>query len=420
MATLREFLSSVTEGVTPLRWRPAVPLSLLECAGRVQVAEGFDQIRQAATDFWISYDAADDNGRLELFSWFNADLGLDVDEARAALDAYEQERSAASLQAFTAKAEAPRREIFRRLNQAKGGTGCLVAMRNDLLKALRTAPDLKAVDVDLKFLLKAWFNLGVLELRPLDWNSPAQVLEKLIKYEAVHQIDSWRALRQRTEPPDRRCFGYFHPSMPDEPIIFVQVALGDQIPNSISEILAEEREIVAHSGSTVATFYSISNCQGGLAGISFGNFLIKQVVKFLQVEFEHLETFVTLSPIPGLADWAATTPLGENLEQDVESLRQMTAYYLAEVSSERGGPRDPVARFHLGNGARIHAIHADADLSEKGRAQSFGAMVNYLYDVADMTENHHAFMSEGKIAQSKAVAQLVTAGRQKITQVAAE
>ena len=419
MSTLRDFLSAMTEGVTPSRWRPNAPISLQDAARNVLDADGYDEIRNRASLFWVDYMLATDELKLELFAFFNTELGLDVEATRSALEAYDQDPNARALSAFNSAAEAPRRELFRRLNQTKDGTGCLVSMRQDLLAALREDKSLAAVDVDLKFLLRAWFNLGVLELRPLNWCSPANVLEKLIKYEAVHQIDSWRALRQRTEPPDRRCFGYFHPSMPDEPIIFVQVALSETIPDSITDILSETRDIAPPETVSVAAFYSISNCQDGLSGISFGNFLIKQVVKFLQLEFETLQTFVTLSPIPGFASWVEATLPDPQIAEDAETRRQLVAHYLLEVSSKRGGPQDPVARFHLGNGARIHAIHPDADLSEKGRAQSFGSMVNYLYELSEISTNHHAFTSDGTIVSSKNVTQLAALGRQKIARAAA-
>jgi len=420
MSTLRDFVQAVTDGVTPPRWRHNPSMSLSELASKVMSAEGFDQTRSFASAFWEAYGRADIAARRELFEYLCAALELDLKTVRKKLDALDEDLNAKALQEFTAASEAPRRELFRRLNQARNGTQSLVGMRKDLREVMVDAPELARVDGDLKFLLRAWFNLGVLELRPLNWSSPADVLEKLIKYEAVHQIDSWAALRQRTEPEDRRCFGYFHPAMPDEPIIFVQVALGREIPNAIAGILAEHREICPAEDAIVATFYSISNCQDGLAGISFGNFLIKQVVKFLQLEFEGLDTFVTLSPIPGLSRWAGDAwPTGD-LVDDPNALKQAAAYFLSGVKSKSGQPADPVARFHLSNGAKVHAVHASADLSQKGMEQSYGAMVNYLYELGEISKNHHDFVAEGKIVRSKPVAQLAASAAQKISKVAAE
>ncbi|MEM9716520.1 MAG: malonyl-CoA decarboxylase family protein [Pseudomonadota bacterium] len=415
MSSFLDLVHSVTENVTFPRWRPAASLSLIDLAKSTFDAEGYDQTRSYASAFWELYELSSDDDKLALFSFLDLEMAPDVTALTEAVADYASQQDAASLDALNRIAEAPRRELFRRLNQARNGTQRLVLLRQDLLTTARDLPDLVRVDVDLKFLLKSWFNLGVLELRPLNWKSPAHILEKLIKYEAVHQIDSWAALRGRTEPADRRCFGYFHPSMPDEPLIFVQVALGPDIPNSIDAVLAADREICSSADAEVATFYSISNCQDGLAGISFGNFLIKQVVKFLQLEFDGLETFVTLSPIPGLGAWAEAAGLSENLQNAPEDIRRAAAYYLCEVKNKSGHAKDPVARFHLGNGARVHAVHENADLSEKGQAQSFGAMVNYLYDLDDISKNHHDYVVDKKIARSKPVAQLSVAGQQKFS-----
>ncbi|MEO0343529.1 MAG: malonyl-CoA decarboxylase family protein [Pseudomonadota bacterium] len=420
MSTFRNLVQAVTDGVTPPRWRHIPSQSLAELAGSIIAAEGFDQVRSFASAFWEAYQVADQTARIEMFEYLSSELDLDIPLIRAKLDVLEHDMSSKALQEFASVSEAPRRELFRRLNQARNGTHSLVRMRQDLRSLLKDNPDLSRVDSDLKFLLRAWFNLGVLELRPLNWSSPANVLEKLIKYEAVHQIDSWAALRQRTEPADRRCFGYFHPAMPDEPIIFVQVALGPEVPNAIAGILTHDREVCPPEDAKVATFYSISNCQDGLAGISFGNFLIKQVVKFLQLEFEGLETFVTLSPIPGLSNWASDVFASDSFASDPLAVQQAAAYFLTEIKGRGQEPADPVARFHLSNGARIHAVHADADLSEKGVSQSYGAMVNYLYELPEISKNHHDFATDGRIVRSKPVTQLASAAAQKISQIAAE
>jgi malonyl-CoA decarboxylase len=252
--------------------------------------------------------------------------------------------------------------------------------------------------MDFAHLLRSWFNRGFLVLREINWNTPASILEKIVAYEAVHAINSWDELRLRLHPPDRRCFAYFHPTMPDEPLIFVEVALTRVVPNSIQNVLAEDREHRDPSETSVAVFYSISNCQAGLQGISFGNLLIKQVVDELRHALPQLETFVTLSPIPGLNRWRGDTP--KTTEEDLE---RIAAHYLLNECNADGGPLDPVARFHLGNGAQIYAVHSGADITEKGHLQSSGAMVNYLYDLKMIEKNHETFVRGGAYPASKSV-----------------
>ena len=252
----------------------------------------------------------------------------------------------------------------------------------------------------LATLFASWFNRGFLVLRPINWSSPAEVLEKIIAYEAVHAIDSWDDLRRRLQPSDRRCFGFFHPAMPDEPLIFVEVALNKGVPNSVQTLLADGRDPIAAEEADTAVFYSISNCQAGLAGISFGNSLIKQVAADLARDLVGLETFVTLSPIPGLNKWLETTSIAALKDA---SLEVQAAHYLLSAKREDKLPVDPVARFHLGNGAAVHAVHAEADLSDNGMRQSGGAMVNYLYDLTQITTNHEKFVVEKIVAASAEV-----------------
>jgi malonyl-CoA decarboxylase len=276
-------------------------------------------------------------------------------------------------------------------------------MRSDLLELMREHPDLAVLDVDFRHLFVSWFNRGFLVLRPINWDSPAAILEKIIAYEAVHAIDSWEDLRLRLQPSDRRCFAFFHPSMANEPLIFVEVALSKGIPNSVQDVLAGERETIAADAADTAVFYSISNCQTGLAGISFGNSLIKQVVSDLARDLGNLTTFVTLSPIPGLNRWAKQA----NSEAfDAADPAARAAHYLLEAKRPDGMPVDPVARFHLGNGAMVHAVHAAADLSENGLKQSGGAMVNYLYDITQISKNHERFVGDKTVIASKDVRSL--------------
>jgi malonyl-CoA decarboxylase len=286
-----------------------------------------------------------------------------------------------------------------------------------------------SLDSDFEHLFASWFNRGFLVLRPIDWSTPADILEKIIRYEAVHEIADWDELRRRIQPTDRRCFAFFHPALLDEPLIFVEVALTNAIAPAIQPILADGREPVPARSATTAIFYSISNCQKGLAGVTFGNFLIKQVVEDLAREIPSLKTFVTLSPVPGFRTWldrerGADAPQGLTRE-DVEALRLLdtedwrsdktkceavrramlpaAAAYFLRAKNEKGRPLDPVARFHLGNGARLERMNFLGDTSKKGLKQSYGLMVNYLYDLSAIEKNHETYVNLGTVATSSAV-----------------
>jgi len=288
----------------------------------------------------------------------------------------------------------------------------LVNLRKRLLDILKKNPELKSVDYDLVYLFKNWFNRGFLILRPINWETPAHILEKIIAYEAVHQINSWDELRARLAPKDRKCFAFFHPAMQDEPIIFVEVALMKEMPGKIQDILQEERTSLDPDEANVAVFYSISNCQKGLSGISFGNFLIKQVANDLNLEFPNLKKFVTLSPVPGLRAWVKLkNPKLDKLIQNYKKSQQFLKikpelmenignYFLKSDRSD-GMPNDPVARFHLGNGASLEQINFLADTSKNGLETSCGLMVNYLYDLTKVEHNHEKFIAEKKINISK-------------------
>ncbi len=354
------------------------------------------------------FETMDDAEKRAFFGHLARDMNVTPDAVRTALAAYEAEPSKATYRAFVAAAEAPRQEFLRRLNQAPGATGRLVRMRADLLRLGAGDPELEALDLDFRHLFLSWFNRGFLVLRPINWESPAHILDKIIAYEAVHAIDSWDDLRRRLAPADRRCFAFFHPAMPDEPLIFVEVALTSGVPGSIQALLAEDRAPLPSAKADTAVFYSISNCQAGLGGISFGNSLIKQVAADLSAELPSLKTFVTLSPIPGLARWVEET--GQTVQSgDPEALRRLAARYLLTAKREDGLPRDPVARFHLGNGAVVHAVHAEADTSDKGRTQSFGTMVNYLYDLDALAQNHERFAATREVAAAREVRALAAA-----------
>ena len=351
------------------------------------------------------YDAMDDAGKLTFFRHLTDAMDIEPMNVRRCLDAYEAEPSKATYRTFLAASEPRRQELIRRLNRVPGATGRLVEMRKDLLRLTAEDARLAALDIDFRHLFASWFNRGFLVLRPINWESPAHILEKIIAYEAVHAIDSWEDLRRRLEPTDRRCFAFFHPAMPDEPLIFVEVALTRGVAGSIQTLLSEDREVLSAEDADTAVFYSISNCQAGLAGISFGNSLIKQVAADLSAELPDLKTFVTLSPIPGFANW-----LGDQVEAGPPSgdneLRALAAHYLVNAKRPDGMPLDPVARFHLGNGAQVHAVHAQADYSPKGVRQSHGVMVNYHYDLAKVSENHERFATAQTVTMSPAIRSL--------------
>lgn len=351
------------------------------------------------------YSSLSDADKLSFFQYVSTQMTIDPDLVRRALKDYEKLPSRETYQAFSNAAEPSRQELVRRLNQPPGATKKLVEMRADLLRLAKQNPELQAFDLDFKHLFASWFNRGFLVLRPINWESPAHILEKIIEYEAVHAIDSWEDLRLRLEPRDRRCFAFFHPAIPDEPLIFVEVALTKGTPTSIQELLSEAREEVATEQIDTAVFYSISNCQAGLANVSFGNFLIKQVASDLALELESLKKFITLSPIPGLGNWLRKTHPNWNSDDKV-GLRSLTAHYLINEKSSNNLPLDPVARFHLGNGAIVEKVHVEADNSENGKSQSLGCMVNYLYDLEQVTKNHEEFVSEGKVMASREVKNL--------------
>ena len=351
------------------------------------------------------YHELDEKGRLDFFSFLNKDLDIDPDLLVSLAQKYQETQSPEIFKRLSEASEPRRKELFRRLNHAPGATADLVKMREQLLSLLRENPSYARTDFDFIHLLRSWFNRGFLVLRQITWDTSASILEKIVEYEAVHEIKNLEDLRRRLLPKDRRCFAFFHPSMPDDPLIFVEVALTNGVATSIQKVLSESREEIDLQGANSAIFYSISNCQEGLSGISFGNSLIKQVVQDLSREMPHLKTFVTLSPIPGLTKWIKDEGL-EKLVEDQGMLKQITAHYLVKVKGKNRRPIDPVAKFHLGNGAIIHQINIDADLSEKGLLQSKGVMVNYLYDLSKISQNVELFSKEGEISANTTIKSL--------------
>lgn len=389
--------------------------------------------RGEATGMAIGREILDRYARLspaekrEVFAAALDRFGVDAEAVRAAIARFRPE-DPASAHALHQAAEPRAQELIRRLNRAPGGTAALVAMRDDLLAAIADMPQLAPLDADFRHLFAAWFNRGFLELRHIDWDTPASILEKIIAYEAVHEITGWDDLRRRVAAPDRRLYAFFHPALRDDPLIFVEVALTEEIPGAIAPILAETRTALDPEKARTAVFYSISNCQSGLRGISFGNFLIKQVVEELRREFPGLRTFVTLSPVPGLRGWAlgpgaasldaaerAAVAGLEGLPKNAPdkayaaaaaSAAGIAARYLLDARAAKGGAVDPVARFHLGNGARLERVNAGADMSRRGRAQSWGVMVNYLYDLDLIERNHEAYAGADEIIAAPAVRRL--------------
>lgn len=377
-------------------------------------------------DYWRGLDEA---GRAEFIDMLDARFGVDLDELDRAAGRYAEERSQLAAAAIHRAAEPRRQDLFRRLNLAPGGVAALVRMREELLRLQAVDPARhRTVDIDFVHLFSSWFNRGFLTLERIDWGTPARILEKVIRYEAVHEIRSWDDLRRRLEPEDRRCYAFFHPQLPEEPLIFVEVALTTDMPRAIAPLLAEDRETVPAAAATHAVFYSISNCQKGLLGISFGNFLIKQVVEELRRDVPGLTDFVTLSPVPRFAAWlrskaadaVAEAPEAreivarEDWPENPAALARLdrlvpvlAARYLLLARDKRGRILDPVARFHIGNGASLARINVFGDSSPGAIGAALGLMVNYRYRLEDVERNHEACLSEGSVAAAPAVRNLL-------------
>lgn len=435
---LQDLITSITErgrglvglGTQPARDRHADMVGLSE---QLLTRRGEASGVALATEILETFEEASEPERLAYLEALAGEFGPDVEKLETAAKAFLKSQTPSAVRELTEAAEPRRQELIRRLNLAPGGTAQLVRMREEVLKHLSARPQLSDLDIDFEHLFSSWFNRGFLVLRRIDWTTPANILAKIIKYEAVHTIKSWEDLRARLEPPDRRCYAFFHPQLIDEPLIFVEVALTREIPGAIQPLLAIERDFVDPRAASTAVFYSISNCQKGLRGVSFGNFLIKQVVEELKRDLLGLKTFVTLSPVPGFAAWLKSemtlggassldavdrAALREVVETDWcglgdkagklrEQLQATAAAYFLAAKAANGKPVDAVARFHLGNGARLERINVDGDLSQKGIAQGLGLMVNYLYDLAQIETNHEAYANGGQVVASSAVKKLL-------------
>jgi malonyl-CoA decarboxylase len=388
-----------------------------------------------AREILTRWEALDEPAKLAFLKVLAERFGPDFARIDEAIAAYLNDKSATMALHLHGAAEARRQELMRRLNLAPGGIEALVKMRELLLAHRAEHPDFPSVDADFAHLFSSWFNRGFLVLRRIDWSTPANILEKIIQYEAVHTIRDWDDLRRRLEPPDRRCFAFFHPQLIDDPLIFVEVALTRDTPSAIADLLAVERTPIVPNEAMTAVFYSISNCQEGLRGISFGNFLIKQVVDELRRELPRLDNFVTLSPVPGFAAWLAhereadASPVISPDDQGIlaalnepgwdvdppEPLRKVllsaASYYFLKARTPKGTPVDPVARFHLGNGARLERLNFLGDLSPKAMKQAHGLMVNYSYRLDDIEKNHELFVSKGQVAAAPDVRRLLREDR---------
>ncbi len=421
--------------------RPRYLTKALAAANNLISERGEANGSSMAQELISQYQLLDDAQRSVFYTALAEKFNPDPSLVLQAAQAYAKAPSAQGLIALTKATEAPRQELFRRMNRAPGGTKAALTMRRELLRLLDKRPDLAALDYDIRHLLSSWFNPGFLKMHQVDWRSPAHVLEKIIQHEAVHAIDGWDDLRRRLQP-DRRCFAFFHQQLPDEPLIFVEVALLSEIPGAIGPLVDKKSTPSDHKKPKVAVFYSISNCEPGLRGVSLGNFLIKRVAEHLKNEIPSLSTFVTLSPIPGLIDWLTRGPqfnqvdlpltTRTRLEQALatlnftnktwvqrlndgwtpatstarerEALTSLCAIYLIYFATRREG--SPVAKFHLGNGAELHRLNWAADLSKKGLRESAGLMVNYLYKL-DAVEENHGHFAQGQVIHARSVNKLI-------------
>ena len=442
-AFFSDLLSTISERGRTLLRRAGPPEAKQDAFELIELCEALLSGRGEASGTAMArevldrYHDLDAAGRRAFFEALVRDFGPDREKVAKAIEAWRAQPGDGNGGQLHFASEPRRQELIRRLNRAPRGTSELVAMRADLLTLMNGRHDLAALDRDVVHLLGSWFNRGFLVLRRIDWSTPANILEQIIRYEAVHEISDWDDLRRRIDPVDRRCYAFFHPALIDEPLIFVEVALTESIPGAIAPLLAEDRQPVAIERARTAVFYSISNCQRGLGGISFCNFLIKQVVEALRRELPRLENFVTLSPVPGFMAWLKQEPdlpvsdedrpLLDNLSRpgwvdDAQLCAQLravleplAAHYFLKAKTSKGRLIDSVARFHLGNGARLERINWLGDISPKGLRDSAGIMVNYLYRLDDIEKNHEAYANQGEIAASSAVKKMLkTEGRKRL------
>jgi malonyl-CoA decarboxylase len=377
----------------------------------------------------LAYAGLNAEDRLRFFRHLRDDYGVNSDQIRSAYQVWDTNQDAAAVADLFRAVEPARQTLLRRLNMAPGATLQLVRMREDLLSAIRKDASLAPIDQDFAHLFASWFNRGFLTLRRIDWNTPAAILEKIMAYESVHQMAGWDDLKRRLADADRRLYAFFHAATGDEPLIFVEVALVEGMAEAIAPILqaSESREI---RGADTAVFYSINNSLPGLKGVSFGNFLIKQVVSVLSIEMPQIRSFVTLSPVPGFARWLSeqSSPRASALAKALAAedwltdpdqvtrlrpeIEAVAAQYIVKARNGQGLPVDPVARFHLGNGACAYQLNWPADLKPSALKAAHGLMINYLYEPDEIEARHEAFVREGHVAQGpQIVAALANAGK---------
>ncbi len=384
-------------------------VSIQELIDKVVTAKGEASALIYSEKLMIEIENFNDNALSEFFFLLCKDFDINSKELISLIRTYSDNKSIQNYKSMTTKFHSRRVEIFTKLNAIERGTIRLVKMREKLLNLLENNSELNKVDIDLTNLFRSWFNRGFLVIHPITWNTSARILDKIVKYEAVHEISSWMDLRNRLEPEDRKCYSFFHPTMRDEPLIFVEIALTADVPSKIDEILDINRRKLNEPDFKTAVFYSISNCQKGLKGISFGNFLLKQVIVDLKKEFPSLESFVTLSPVPGFNDWLKKNnkKLFDKIidEKGVFDLKDEilnhSLKYLFNAKQKDRLPLDVVQRFHLSNGAILDNIHTMADLSKKGISRSAGLMVNYKYEINMLENNHEKYFARDLICASK-------------------
>jgi len=376
-----------------------------------------------ARDVTKLYQGLSTDNKLIFFKRINEKYKASFMKVDEAINLYKVSPNEKTLANLFKASGGKRRELFTRMNMAPNGTSIIVELREDLLKILKDNKDLKVLDEDLRYLFKGWFNPGFLKLEKITWDTKAAVLEKIIKYERVHQMKDMNELKRRLGE-DRRFFSYFHPALEDEPIIFVQVALTKGLGKSIQELMKPSSD--EKKTYDTATFYSISNCQEGLSRVTLGNFLIKRVVYEIQEELPHIKNFGTLSPIPGFSEWftyleepkiksilanlknqdvsflrSQDLKLGDSrIIENKEALIKLVAHYIVNEKNQQGLPVNDVSRFHLGNGAIVEDIVINGNVSEQGFKRSYGMMVNYLYELKNIEKNHEDYMNNNKVIVS--------------------
>ena len=431
---LKEIISSIADVGQKLFKKPELKKNDLDTI--LSLCDDLISNKGAAFGITVARDITDLYQELTLenkllfFQKINEKYKPNHTKVAEAIENYQKTQNDKNLYKLFITSEGKRRELFKRMNMAPNGISTIVSLREDLLKVLDEHKDLKPLDDDLRELFKSWFNPGFLKLAKITWDTKAAVLEKIMKYERVHEIKDMDELKRRLGE-DRRFFSYFHPALEDEPIIFVQVALTNGLGKSIQEITKPRTEGDKNYDS--ATFYSISNCQEGLSRVTLGNFLIKRVVFEIQEELPNIKNFGTLSPIPGFRDWFSylednkikniignipienikflkspdLKPGDPRIVSNKDALLKLVSHYLINEKNHKKLPVNDVCRFHLGNGAIIDDIIINANVSEVGLNRSFGIMVNYLYELKSIEKNHEDYINNKKVIVSDKVKKLI-------------